>query len=97
MRNGNCGKSCRTQRAAGRSRSCWCGDWIVGGGRWRSRDMGLMINPRTLFITVDWEPALPEFLNEPVQELAWGHDLDGLIVFWKMADVTGYEVCGVGR
>jgi putative DNA-invertase from lambdoid prophage Rac len=35
-RNGNCGRSCWTRRAAVRSTSCWCGGWIAGDGRWRT-------------------------------------------------------------
>src|ERR1035441_410604 len=34
--NGNCGRSCWRQRAAGRSTWCWCGGWIGGVDRWRT-------------------------------------------------------------
>ena len=36
VRSGNYGKSCWTRLAAARLTSCWCGDWIAGGGRWRT-------------------------------------------------------------
>ncbi len=29
-------EECWTRLADARSTSCWCGDWIVGGGQWRT-------------------------------------------------------------